>query len=580
MVRSLRPVLDRSACTVRMSFLRRMRISRTAMPLASPRSAILAATAGGVAGSCNWAPAVPVSIIRAAHRAGRVKRVLMPEVPSLGMGSMGRWVGKGTVRLPQGLATCAGLAPGLGAGRGRLLARGAAAGVTGVMGATAGTTTGAAAAGGAGAATAGAAPGSWPSVATSPISTLFSYMRSGTSAYWPSILMRAGSSRPSMAMLCSPGGSYPRATYTRPGNMRHMRSSACSGATEAAAPIRPPIRPPCFCNWFCNTPLVRARVKLRSTMPGISSLSARRAITFTSTTFSSLKWAPAADRRGSRGAWYRVRVGYFLELEMGAGGRQAGQQRVLRWRDHRVGDAGRDHAAAGGHRQRESLGLAGRGVAGLDHEEHIGHALAALPGDTGAVVQTLQALFEHLRLGLELDGLAVAGRRHAGLVEHLVQKAGQVMAQRVLVAVLQGQPLRVVESLHRVAVDFLAARSGAIGLGLLFRRQGFLGAEFGNDGFAFVGALDVHPGVVEVTHGHAVERQARGQPDLFIVLAFIALQALADQRGAEHAHQFVGVGLGGVFPFLDLAVGLQEGLGAVGVAALHAQQLAALHVVQ
>src|SRR6218665_150179 len=53
-----------------------------------------------------------------------------------------------------------------------------------------------------------------------------------------------------------------------------------------------------------------------------------------------------------------------------------------------------------------------------------------LGGGVGGVVKTLQALFEHLRLGLELDGLAVAGRRHAGLVEHLVQKAGQVMAQR------------------------------------------------------------------------------------------------------------------------------------------------------
>ena len=53
-----------------------------------------------------------------------------------------------------------------------------------------------------------------------------------------------------------------------------------------------------------------ARVMPRSTMPGISSLRARRAITFTSTTFSSLKSKPAADRLLSRGSLEGSITGY------------------------------------------------------------------------------------------------------------------------------------------------------------------------------------------------------------------------------------------------------------------------------
>src|SRR3989338_1627877 len=159
---------------------------------------------------------------------------------------------------------------------------------------------------------AAATVGSCPSMATSPVSTLFSYMRRGTRAYWPSILMGWGSWRPFTLTTCSPGGREPRATYTRRGSMRHMRSSACSVATEAAAPMMPPMRPPRFCSSFCSTPLATARVKPRSTMPGISSLSARRAITFTSTTFSSLRSVPAAEMVVSSGSEDGSITGYEM----------------------------------------------------------------------------------------------------------------------------------------------------------------------------------------------------------------------------------------------------------------------------
>lgn len=53
---------------------------------------------------------------------------------------------------------------------------------------------------------AAATVGNWPSMATSPVSTLFSYMRRGTRAYWPSILMGWGSWRPFTLTTCSPGG--------------------------------------------------------------------------------------------------------------------------------------------------------------------------------------------------------------------------------------------------------------------------------------------------------------------------------------------------------------------------------------
>src|SRR3990167_8588096 len=90
-------MLARSAWTVRMSFLRTRRISRTAMLLASPRSATLEATAIGVAGSCSWAWAAPVSARRAVHRAARVLRDVMRWVPSrVGMidASLGGWLGR------------------------------------------------------------------------------------------------------------------------------------------------------------------------------------------------------------------------------------------------------------------------------------------------------------------------------------------------------------------------------------------------------------------------------------------------------------------------------------------------------
>lgn len=54
--------------------------------------------------------------------------------------------------------------------------------------------------------TATAVVGNWPSMATSPMSTLFWYMRSGTSAYWPSILTGVGNARPLTVTMCSPGG--------------------------------------------------------------------------------------------------------------------------------------------------------------------------------------------------------------------------------------------------------------------------------------------------------------------------------------------------------------------------------------
>ena len=154
------------------------------------------------------------------------------------------------------------------------------------------------------------------------------------------------------------------------------------------------------------------------------------------------------------------------------------------------------------------------------------------------------------------------------------------MRQRVRVAILEGQHLGVVECLYGVAADLLAAGCRPFGLGFFLGGQGFLGAELGNDGLALVRALDIHAGVLEIAHGQAVERQARGEPDLLIVLALVDLQALADQRGAHRAHELAGVGLGGFFPLLDLGVGLQEGAGAVFVAAVHAQQFAPLHVVE
>ena len=209
----------------------------------------------------------------------------------------------------------------------------------------------------------------------------------------------------------------------------------------------------------------------------------------------------------------------------------------------------------------------------------------ALMAQQGNVVhvgspEAAQAFFQHGGVGLELDGLAVAGRSQARLVEHFVQEAGQVVRQRVGVAVLEGQHFGVVERFDRVAIQLLAARGGALGLGLFFGRQGFLGAELGNDGFALVRALDVHTGVFKIAHGHAVERQARGQPHLFIVLAFVHLQALAHQGRAHGAHQLGRVGFGGFFPFLDLDVRQQKRVGAVFVAAVHAQQLAPLQVVE
>ncbi len=281
-----------------------------------------------------------------------------------------------------------------------------------------------------------------------------------------------------------------------------------------------------------------------------------------------------------RAARHHVHVHHFFQLEVGTSSGNGGQQWIGRRLDHGVGDAGRDQTTARGHGNGEGLGLARRGVTGFDDEEHVGHALAALPGEARARVQAAQAFFEHAGFGLELDGLAVAGRGQAGLVEHFVQKTGQVVRKRVLVAVLERQHFGIVQRLDGVAVEFLAARGGALGLCFFFSGQGFLGAELGNDGFTLVGALDVHTGVFKVAHGHAVERQARGHPHLFIVLALVDLQAFADQCSAHGAHEFAGVGLGGFFPFLDLVVGQQEGVGAVGVAAVHAQQLAAFHVVE
>ena len=154
------------------------------------------------------------------------------------------------------------------------------------------------------------------------------------------------------------------------------------------------------------------------------------------------------------------------------------------------------------------------------------------------------------------------------------------MRQGVGVAILERQHLGVVQRLDGIAVDLLAAGSGSLGLGFFFGCQGFLGTELGNDGFALVGALDVHAGVFKIAHRQAVERQARGQPDFFIILAFIRLQALADQRSAHGAHELAGIGLGGFFPLFDLGIGQHEGARAVFVAAVHAQQLAAFHVVK
>ena len=279
-------------------------------------------------------------------------------------------------------------------------------------------------------------------------------------------------------------------------------------------------------------------------------------------------------------AGHHVHVHHFFQLEVGACGRQRGQQWVGRGLNHGVGNAGSDHATACGHGDGERLGLAGGRITRFHHEQHVRHALAALPGEAGAVVQAAQALFQHAGFGLELNRLAVAGSGQARLAQHFVHEARQVVAQGVLVAILQRQHFGIVQGFDGVAVELLAAGSGALGLGFFFSRQGFLGTEFSNDGFALVRALDVHPGVFKITQGHAVHGQAGGEPHLLVVLTFVVFQAFADEGCAHRAHELGGIGLGSLFPFLDLDVGQQEGVGAVFVAAIHAQQLAPLQVVE
>ena len=89
-----------------------------------------------------------------------------------------------------------------------------------------------------------------------------------------------------------------------------------------------------------------------------------------------------------------------------------------------------------------------------------------------------------------------------------------------------------------------------------------------------MGTADIDAGRIPVAEGHPVERHAHGEHDLFIILAFVGREPLADDCTQYHAGGFLDVGAGAVFPFADLLVRGLESFQAVFVAGGQTQHLA------
>ena len=77
----------------------------------------------------------------------------------------------------------------------------------------------------------------------------------------------------------------------------------------------------------------------------------------------------------------------------------------------------------------------------------------------------------------------------------------------------------------------------------------------------------------------AIEGEARRQPDFLVVMAFIGLQAFADQRSADRACGLCSIGAV-AFPLLDALVSRQEGRCAFVIAAGQTEQFAFFQVVE